>query len=201
MWQESKVRFSRIDLKNPENFEVLAAAGTVPGQRRRVVVLGCYLPPNYTKQRGLAALDYIENTVIELKRKYHGPQILVAGDFNQWKVEQCLESFADLKEKAIDEFFPLKTTRRKNTDLPWLNRNVIKKIEARKRLYWQEGGKWTAAWREEKSRTDLLVKNRKKEYVQTQKEHLLAKDANMNFFRHVKTFSRLEKSTQFIEGV
>ena len=31
----------------------------------------------------------------------------------------------------------------------------------------------------------------------TQKEHLLADDANRNFFRHIKSFSRLEKPRQF----
>ena len=98
---------------------------------------------------------------------------------------------------AIDKFFPLKTTRRKTTDLPWINKSVLKKIDARKRLYWAEGGKRTAAWRDEKKKTDDLIKARKKGYVDTQKEHLLAKDANRNFFRHVKTFSRLEKPAQF----
>ena len=97
----------------------------------------------------------------------------------------------------MDRYFPWKTTRRKSNDLPWLNRKTIKKIEARKRLYWSEGGKRTRAWKEEKKRTDDLVRERKKGYIETQKSHILAKDANRNFFRHVKTFSRLEKPKLF----
>ena len=70
-------------------------------------------------------------------------------------------------------------------------------IRDRKKLYWEEGGERTPRWREEKKRVDEVVKNRKKEYIATQKTHLLAEDANRNFYKHVRNFSKLEKPPQF----
>ena len=101
LWREGNVSFKEIPLKNPGSYEVLAAAGTIPGQRRKLVVVGCYIPPNYVKTRGEATLTFIVDTVIELKRKYHDPQLIVAGDFNQWEIGQALEDFADIKEVDI----------------------------------------------------------------------------------------------------
>ena len=98
---------------------------------------------------------------------------------------------------AMDKFFPWKTTRKKSNNLPWITKKVLKEISDRKRLFWQEGGKRTAAWKEKKKETEELVKEMKKNYMNNQKEHILAKDANIIFFRHVKTFSRLEKPKQF----
>lgn len=40
---------------------------------------------------------------------------------------------------AIEEFFPLKTTRKKSIDLSWLGRGVRKLIKNRKRLFVSEG--------------------------------------------------------------
>ena len=292
--------FKEVDIKNGENFEVLIAAGTVPGQRRKLVVIGCYLPPNYNKARGKATLDFIMDLTLEMKRKYHDPQLIVAGDYKQWKIAEALQDFADIKEvpvgntrddrsidriflnvsrsvvdsgtletletedeesrssnhriaycrmdlirrwetytyrhftdrarknfkewmvlhdwrevyaasgsdnktnayqntltAAMDRYFLLKTNRKKSSDLPWINMGVLRKIKARKRLFWAEGGKRTEAWKEEKRKTGQLVRDIKRGYIDTQKGHILADDANRNFFRHVKTFSRLEKHRQF----
>ena len=92
-----------------------------------------------------------------------------------------MEAYQDTLSRAIDEFFPLKKVMRKNNDLPWINGKVLKQIEARKRLFWQEGGKRTDAWKEAKRGTERLVKERKVGYMQTQNDHVLAKDANRNF--------------------
>ena len=114
VWRRSRGLFKQVDFKNPDNFEVVAAAGSLRGHSRKFVVVACYIPPGYTRQRGQAALDYIENVVIQVKRKYQDPFVAVAGDFNQWKLEDCLANFADINEtkvgntrgsKAIDRFF------------------------------------------------------------------------------------------------
>ena len=41
---------------------------------------------------------------------------------------------------AVEKFFPKKTTRRRSTDLPWLNKKVLKMISGRKLLFKEEGG-------------------------------------------------------------
>ena len=78
------------------------------------MVVACYIPPGYTKQKGHGALDHVENVVIEMKRKYQDPFVVVTGNFNQWKIGECLSGFPDIKEtkigntrgsRAIDRFF------------------------------------------------------------------------------------------------
>ena len=308
IWKEAACAFREIKtLKNPEQFEILVGLGTVAGQSRKIVCVAAYLPPGYTKTKGEKALEFISDTVVDLKRRYNDPYIIVGGDFNQWNIEEALLDFADIREvdvgntrgdrsidkiftnaarsvissgtlaplqtdddsdepvrqsdhrvaycsmeikkkktftwekysyrhfspesiklfkdwiimhdwaevfgaegsnkkadayqktvvAAIERFFPLKTTRRRSTDLPWLNRKTLKRIDRRKRLFWQNGGKRTEAWREEKVRIEDIVRQRKKEYLKTQKGHILADDASRNFFKHVKNFNTIEKPKQF----
>ena len=42
---------------------------------------------------------------------------------------------------ALDAFFPPKTTKRKSTELPWMNKRIKKMIKDRKRIFFEEGGK------------------------------------------------------------
>ena len=42
-----------------------------------------------------------------------------------------------------------------------------------------------------------IIKERKRGYITTQKEHILDEDANRNFYKHVKNFSRFERPEQF----
>ena len=114
LWRETLGTFNTVKLKNPQSYEVLAAAGSIKGHKRKLVVVAAYIPPGYDSLRGKGALDFIENTIIEVKRRFTDPYIVVAGDFNQWKVESCLANFGSLKEievgntrgnRAIDRVF------------------------------------------------------------------------------------------------
>ena len=87
-WRESRGTFKKLNIKNPNRFEVLAAVGSIRGQSRKIVIVACYLPPSYNKTRGTAALEHIEDVIIEAKRIYNDPYVVVTGDFNQWRV--CL---------------------------------------------------------------------------------------------------------------
>ena len=93
--------FKRIELDNPDRFEVIAALGTLPGHTRKVLVLGCYIPPGYNASRGNGCLDFIENLIIGFKRKYTNPYIVVAGDFNQWKINDVMVNFPDITEADV----------------------------------------------------------------------------------------------------
>ena len=86
LWKDNNIKFREVPLKNPADYEILAAAGSVPGQRRKIVVLGCYIPPNYSRIRGDETLHYITDTLIDLKRQFHDPQFIITGDFNQWNI-------------------------------------------------------------------------------------------------------------------
>ena len=92
---------SRINMPNPEGFEVLVTQSNLPGHSRKLLTVACYLPPNYSVQRGRDALCHIEDTVLELKRKYRDPFILIGGDFNQWAIDDALQEFPDIREADV----------------------------------------------------------------------------------------------------
>ena len=263
LWRENFCTFKKVDCPNPSDFEVLVCAGSIPGHSRKMVVIARYLPPNYTRTRAAGAMEYIGDIVTDMKRRFSDPFIIIAGDFNQWKIDEALLDFVDIKEvlvgntrkdKAIDRFFtnmtrsvkesgalepleteseipsdhrvafcrlslprveaftwesytyrhfnkesvdkfkewlvmhdwpevlteegstrkaeayqatitwalqtffPLKTTRKKSTSLPWMNSKIRKLISDRKKLYLSKGGKRTAVWKAEKKRVADIIK-------------------------------------------
>ena len=88
-------------LPNPEGYEVLVTLSSLPGYSRKLLTVGCYLPPNYPVPRDKFALEHIENVVRELKRTYKEPFIVVGSDFNQWDVGETLLDFPDLREVQV----------------------------------------------------------------------------------------------------
>ena len=46
-------------------------------------MLAAYIPPNYAVPRAKQCLEYIENLVIDIRRTYRDPYLVVAEDFNQ----------------------------------------------------------------------------------------------------------------------
>ena len=99
--RESEVTLKRMKLHNPWEYEVLMATGMLRGSSRRVVVVAAYIPPNYTVGRGRGAMELVAGAVSEAKRKFDDPLIVLAGDFNQWKVEDYLRDFPDLLELPV----------------------------------------------------------------------------------------------------
>ena len=97
----SNCTLQKIDMPNPDNFEVLVTLSNVTGYSRKLLTVGCYLPPNYPIPRGRAALDHIEDVVREIKRQYRDPFLIVAGDFNQWAIHDALQDFPDLREALV----------------------------------------------------------------------------------------------------
>ena len=48
-----------------------------------------------------------------------------------------------------------------------------------------------------KRKVEGVVRERKRNYIENQKGYLLAEDANRNFYKHVKNFSKFERPQQF----
>ena len=99
IWRESAGSFKEVPFKSKN--EVLVVAGSIKGHRRKMVIIGCYLPPGYNRERGRQALNFIEDVVVNMKRRYVDPYLIIAGDFNQWRVEGSLSDFADIKEVEV----------------------------------------------------------------------------------------------------
>ena len=65
------------------------------------MVLACYLPPGYPKKRGEDALEYINDTIVHVKRRFKDPYIVLAGDFNQWNIGEAVLDFPDIREAQV----------------------------------------------------------------------------------------------------
>ena len=77
-FRESELMLKEVKLHNPERFEVIMAAGKVNGCGRKLVVVGCYIPPNYNIGRGKKALEFIAGAVTEAKRRFDDPLIVLS---------------------------------------------------------------------------------------------------------------------------
>ena len=96
---------------------------------------------------------------------------------------------------AMNSLFPTKTTRRKSTDLPWINNDIRRKIVRRKAIFRDEGR--SARWRRHKTITDRIIKDRRERYFGNQKMHILAKDAARVFFKNVRRYKSVDKPPVF----
>ena len=59
------------------------------------------MPPTYVKKRGEGALTYIADTVAEVKKRFRNPYIIISDDFYQWKLEDQMVEFADVREVEV----------------------------------------------------------------------------------------------------
>ena len=101
VWRESVGNLSRVTIKNPEAYEVIATAVSLKGHSRKLVLIACYIPPEYSRVRGNGALEFIENVVVELKRRFKDPYLVIGGDFNHWRIDEALGNFPGVKEIEI----------------------------------------------------------------------------------------------------
>ena len=69
-------------LKTGCDYEIVAAVGRRTGQRRKIVVLVAYIPPNFDAENSQAVLDKIVQLIGTFKRRYNSPYFLIGGDFN-----------------------------------------------------------------------------------------------------------------------
>ena len=100
-FRQSTCTFKPLKFSNPESFEVMAAIGNIPGHIRKMVAIAAYMPPGDAVGRGKACMEFVQNLIIKYKRKYNDPYFVLAGDFNQWKMEEYLEDFLDVKEVPV----------------------------------------------------------------------------------------------------
>ena len=100
-YRESLMNLKPMKLHNPGKYEVLVTTGAIGGYSRKMVVIGCYLPPNYTVGKARKAMDFIAGCITNVKRKLSDPFIVLAGDFNQWKIEEVIADFMDISEAPV----------------------------------------------------------------------------------------------------
>ena len=96
---QDKIKFKEVVYDNGDSYEVLVAARSLTGHSRKIVVVCCYIPPNYSTSRANGCLEYIGSIVADIKGRHKDPYIVVSGDFNQWDLGLALEEF-NLRESS-----------------------------------------------------------------------------------------------------
>ena len=97
----------------------------------------------------------------------------------------------DLTEKH----FPLKSVKRKENDLPWLDDTAKKIINKKKAVYKAEGN--SARWQAIRDKLDAHLEKRQEFYLERQRDKMTGPDASVQFFKNVKAYSTHEKPRDF----
>ena len=100
IYKNADIVAKRVDFPNPDAFEVLAAQFTLRGLKRKLFVVAAYMPPNYRVGRAKACLRHIRDLVLYIKNGNRDPYISLAGDFNQWQIQQAVEDYPDMVENS-----------------------------------------------------------------------------------------------------
>ena len=110
--------------------------------------------------------------------------------------DQMAEYYQEQITWAIENLFPLRTIRRRNTDPPWINKRIKKLIKARKRIFKESGGR-TPEWKRMKKRVEDLIDKRCKVYQDSQKAVLLGADGARDFFKQTKNYMSKQRPAPF----
>ena len=98
-------------------------------------------------------------------------------------------------DDAMNRFFPTKTIRRKEDDLPWLNDTAVKKIKKKKAVFKDEGRseRWKAIARD----SENYLERRRLKFVAKERKKFIGSAATKNFHKNVKSFNSAEKPKEF----
>ena len=88
---------TRVKLK-PTEHEIVVALGRRVGQRRKILVIAVYLPPSYDAENTEACLNEVNDTILEMRKHYNNPFVIVAGDFNRRDATRATRDFPDNKQ-------------------------------------------------------------------------------------------------------
>ena len=84
-------------VKTSPKYEVVCAIGRRTAQRRKMAIIGAYIPPSANAAENEEYLNYIADLVSIVKTKYSTPYITIAGDFNHRKIGNQLHEYSELK--------------------------------------------------------------------------------------------------------
>ena len=99
-------------------------------------------------------------------------------------------------DKAMDSFFPLITSRLRSDQDPWVNVALEKMIEQRKKIFRLQGR--SKSWKKVKRRTESIIKERKKGYLEYQVTKASERGGLGNRFAALaKPFMSVDKAPNF----
>ena len=103
--------------------------------------------------------------------------------------------YQQMIDDLMNKHFPEKTTKRKESDLPWLN-GVAKKMIKKKNAIYKAEGK-TDRWTRQCNKIEAYLDGRKESFLERQRDKFSGPDAARNFFRNVKAYKSAEKPKEF----
>ena len=103
--------------------------------------------------------------------------------------------YQQIIDDLMNRHFPEKTTKRKESDLPWLN-NVGRKMIKKKNAIYKSEGK-TDRWLTQCNKVEAYLEGRRQSFLERQREKFSGPDAARNFFRNVKAYRSAEKPKEF----
>ena len=98
-------------------------------------------------------------------------------------------------DELMDRHFPMKTVRRKESDLPWFN-SVAKRMAKKKQAIYKAEGKSTR-WHGQSAKLEAYLAKGRENFLKSQRDKLLGPSATTNFFKNVKAFKSADRPKQF----
>ena len=117
------------------------------------------------------------------------------------KVEQAQGSNAKADELQLvldglmNKHFPLKTIKRKDDDLPWLNKIALNMIKKKNAIFKSEGK--SDRWELQRVKVENYLEKCRNTFLQKQREKFIGPNASSNFFSNVRSFKNAEKPKTF----
>ena len=98
--------------------EIIAAAGSITGIRRKVVVIGMYVRPQTKAEETHRIFEVVENAIQKFKTDLSDPIVIIAGDINRRNIDEAIGIFPD-----INKYEPLSSRGRYDLDIVATNIN------------------------------------------------------------------------------
>ena len=91
------ISMSRARLPHSKH-EIVAAIGRRTGQRRKILVIGAYIPPWYNSAQNKNFYLHLNDCLTLLQKRYDQPYVIVAGDFNRRDFRAATSEFPEIKQ-------------------------------------------------------------------------------------------------------
>ena len=95
----------------------------------------------------------------------------------------------------MDRHFPMKTIKKKDSDLPWFNETARKMTKKKQAIYKSEGKseRWVAI----SEKVDKYLEKGRTNFLSNQRDKITDPKTNAQFFKNVKAFSGVDKPADF----
>ena len=95
------IDLKRVPIPGNSKCEIVAAAGNLKDQSRRLAIICGYLPPSSKVAQVATFFETMENTIEKIKSSYPDPMIVVTGDMNGFDMKQALMEHPDVVELPL----------------------------------------------------------------------------------------------------